>query len=276
MVYFELDGREVKHVDRKSLYTNLEARINYLKEFLDFNSNDIEALASGAKYLKTLIPAIVSLVYRKLLEFDITARAFHTRETVSEKPIEEFFNEESPQIMRRKMFLRWYLTKLITDQTQMEFWRYLNKVGLMHTPHGRYISLNIEYVHMGACLGYIQDVITEALMSHPTLPIARKTAILRAVNKLIWIQNDLISRWRIRDGDEFADQMSEYQADDKEGYQGDKGSLGDSPTGSTMSPSLHEDDKSSILSAAAPSIASACPFVDFATPVSETKIWAGK
>jgi hypothetical protein len=71
----------------------------------------------------------VNLVYRKLLEYDITARAFHTRDTASDAPIEEYYKEESPQIMRRKMFLRWYLTKLISDPTQMDFWRYLNKVG---------------------------------------------------------------------------------------------------------------------------------------------------
>jgi hypothetical protein len=32
-------GRPVKHVSRKALYTRLEARLNYLKDFLDFNSS---------------------------------------------------------------------------------------------------------------------------------------------------------------------------------------------------------------------------------------------
>lgn len=39
-VNIKLDsGRHVKHVDRKQLYTDLEARINYLHAFLDFNSS---------------------------------------------------------------------------------------------------------------------------------------------------------------------------------------------------------------------------------------------
>lgn len=92
-------------------------------------TGDMEALASGAKYIKTLIPAVVNLVYRKLLEYDITARSFHTKDTASDAPIEDFYNENSPPIMRRKMFLRWYLTKIISDPMQMDFWRYLNKVG---------------------------------------------------------------------------------------------------------------------------------------------------
>lgn len=90
---------------------------------------DVEALTTGSKYIKALIPAIVNIVYKKLLEQDITARAFHTRDTADETPIEDFYSEESPQIMRRKMFLRWYLIKLCSDPTQMEFWRYLDKVG---------------------------------------------------------------------------------------------------------------------------------------------------
>lgn len=91
---------------------------------------DVEALASGTKYLKQLIPAVVNLVYKKLLQYDITSRAFHTQSTADETdPDEDFLTEETPQIRRRKMFLRWYLVRLCQDPTTMDFWRYLNKVG---------------------------------------------------------------------------------------------------------------------------------------------------
>lgn len=85
---------------------------------------------TGTKYIKQLIPAVVNLVYKKLLECDITSRAFHTRTTVDEtEPEEDYLHAETPQIKRRKMFLRWYLTRLCQDPTTMDFWRYLNKVG---------------------------------------------------------------------------------------------------------------------------------------------------
>jgi len=91
---------------------------------------DIEALLTGNKYIKQLIPAVVNLVYKKLLQYDITSRAFHTRTTVDEtEPDEDYLHEETPKIKRRKMFLRWYLTRLCQDPTTMDFWRYLNKVG---------------------------------------------------------------------------------------------------------------------------------------------------
>jgi hypothetical protein len=46
LAYFRLDGREVKKISRKALYTRLEARINYLKDFLDFNSSMPQSLLS--------------------------------------------------------------------------------------------------------------------------------------------------------------------------------------------------------------------------------------
>ena len=72
----------------------------------------------------------MNLVYKKLLQYDITSRAFNTRSTAYSKEEEEdFLSEETPQIQRRKMFLRWYLIRLCQDPTSMDFWRYLNKVG---------------------------------------------------------------------------------------------------------------------------------------------------
>ena len=150
----------------------------------------------------------------------------------------------------------------------------------MHCGQERLYKLNIEYIHIGACLGFIQDIFTEALMSHPHLSLRRKTALLRAVNKIIWIQNDLFAKWRVRDGEEFADEMSEVNVDDEEGYLGDKKILGE---GSTSGSSIN-NDRSSVQSGAvpsrahfaAPSSASVCPFSGVSQGGTETKIWAGQ
>lgn len=264
-----MSDRPMKHVGRKELYTSLEARVNYLRDFLDFNSSDIEALRSGSKYIKALVPAVVNIVYKKLLETDITARTFHTRDTADERPIDEFVTEESPQIVRRKMFLRWYLTKLFSDPTQMEFWKYLDKVGLMHCGQGRMHPLNVEYIHIGVCLGYIQDIFTEALLSHPQLGMQRKIALVRAINKLIWMQNDLFAKWYVRDGAEFAGESSDLPVEEKEGYVDGKKILGEDSQSSISS----EDDRSSI-SSRAPSATPSCPFSDHVRASFETKIWS--
>ncbi|KAI0486874.1 Protoglobin-domain-containing protein [Xylaria cf. heliscus] len=187
--------RPMKHIDRKDLYTNLETRIQYLHSFLDFSSRDIEALITGSKYIKALIPALVNIVYHKLLQYDITARAFQTRSTSYEGPVDVTLTDNSPIILHRKTFLRAYLNKLCSDPSTMEFWYYLDKVGMMHVGRGREHPLHIEYVHIGACLSFIQDTLTEALLSHPRLRMEKKVALVKALGKVIWIQNDLFAKW---------------------------------------------------------------------------------
>ncbi|KAF1839151.1 hypothetical protein BDW02DRAFT_487291 [Decorospora gaudefroyi] len=201
-----LNRRPMQHIERRDLYTNLEMRIQYLHSFLDFSSRDIEALVTGAKYIKALIPAVVNIVYKKLLQYDITARAFETRSTSYSGPVDPNLNENSPQILHRKMFLRGYLNKLCSDPSRMEFWEYLDKVGMMHVGQGRAHPLHVEYVHIGVTLSFVQDIITEAVLSHPRLKMDRKIALVKALSKVIWIQNDLFAKWYVRDGDEFAEE----------------------------------------------------------------------
>ncbi|KAL2175453.1 globin-like-protein [Thermothelomyces heterothallicus CBS 202.75] len=211
--------RPMQHIDRKSLYTDLESRIRYLHSFLDFGASDIEALRSGSRYIQALTPAVVNIVYRKLLQYDITARAFQTRSTAFEGPMDSDPDETSPQILHRKSFLRAYLKKLCSDPTQMEFWEYLDKVGMMHTGLGRSRPLHIEYIHIGATLAVIQDVLSEAILSHPRLPLARRIAIVKALGKVVWIQNDLFARWYVTDGEEFTDGVDyASRLAEKEGY----------------------------------------------------------
>ncbi|KAH7166427.1 Protoglobin-domain-containing protein [Dactylonectria macrodidyma] len=192
-----------EHIDRKSLYTNLEARIDYLHRFLDFNEYDLEALAFGSKFVKDLIPAVVHVVYQKLLQFDITARAFQVRDTRSEAAFEIELDENSPELLTRKMFLTSYLTKICSDQSKMAFWEYLDQVGAMHVGLNRSKPLNVEYIHISATLCLIQHVLTEAILSHNALPMSKRMAMVKALSKVIWIQNDLFAKWYVRDGDEF-------------------------------------------------------------------------
>lgn len=70
----------------------------------------------------------------------------------------------------------------------------------MHTGLGRKHPLHIEYIHLGVLLGFISDNIIEAIMGHPKLSLRRKTALIKALNKVIWIQNDLMAKWHIEDG----------------------------------------------------------------------------
>ncbi|KAF8416712.1 Protoglobin-domain-containing protein [Tirmania nivea] len=172
------------------------------------NIDDAAALEQGGKYIKALIPAVVNIVYKKLLTYDIAARAFTTRSTSYEGPIDSQPTLTSPQVEHRKNFLRGYLAKLCTDPMKMEFWEYMDKVGMMHVGRGRKHPLHVDYVHVGMLLGYVQDVMMEAILSHPRLSLGMKTKVVKALGKVLWIQNDLFAKWYVRDGDEFLTDMN--------------------------------------------------------------------
>jgi hypothetical protein len=113
----------------------------------------------------------------------------------------------------------------------------------MHVGKGRRNPLHVDYIFLGACLGYIQDSMTEAILSHPRLDMTRKIGIVKAIGKVIWIQNDLLARWHTEDGKEYWDpenfdeEISE--AVEAEGYLHGKKILGDASqdSGSTHSSS---------------------------------------
>ncbi|KAF4980366.1 hypothetical protein FZEAL_3596 [Fusarium zealandicum] len=265
-------SRPMKHIDREDLYTNLEARVQYLHSFLDFSSRDIEALITGAKYVKALIPAVVNIVYKKLLQYDITARAFTTRSTSFEGPLDDVPDENSPQILHRKMFLRAYLMKLCSDPSKMEFWEYLDKVGMMHVGLGRKHPLHIEYVHLGVCLGFIQDIMTEAILSHPRLHIQRKTALVKALNKVIWIQNDLMAKWHVKDGAEYETGGDSDIEIEREGYLHGKRIIGEGNESSAEEDAGSEHQQPRTPSRIPhPSMASGgvCPFTGAGAPVED-------
>jgi hypothetical protein len=88
---------------------------------------------------------------------------------------------------------------------------------MMHVGLGRKHPLHIEYVHLGACLGFIQDIMNEAILSHPRLHIQRKIALVKALNKVIWVQNDLMAKWHVKDGAEFETPDSDIEIE-REGY----------------------------------------------------------
>jgi len=194
---------------------NLPDRIAYLTAFLNFTAADASYLHAAAPIVKPLIPVVVDTVYVKLLSFDITAKAFIPRQTgfedtsLDEKTRKvEDLNQEDKQIKFRKGFLIRYLAKLVEMKYDNEKdWEYLDKVAIMHTgqlgfqSRAKKPALRVELIHMSALLGYVMDILLEAVINHPTLDSETKAGVLRAFNKVIWIQNDLFSRHYVVDED---------------------------------------------------------------------------
>jgi hypothetical protein len=55
-------------------------------------------------------------------------------------------------------------------------------------------ELRVEYIHMGALLGYVEDIVVGAVMEMEGIDAGTKMKVMRAFNKVLWIQNDLFAR----------------------------------------------------------------------------------
>jgi hypothetical protein len=70
---------------------------------------------------------------------------------------------------------------------------YLDLVSKMHTPKAGSRDLDVPLVQMNALMGFVADALVATIFS---LGLDRETEVrtVRAFNKLLWLQNDLITR----------------------------------------------------------------------------------
>jgi hypothetical protein len=156
---------------------------------------------------------------------------------------------------------------------------------MMHTGIGRTHPLHIEYVHIGAALAVIQDILSEAILSHPRLHLARKIAIVKALGKVIWIQNDLFAKWYVHDGEEYTEGVDYEALVEKEGFMHGKKVLahdeesisGASDDTTSPTPHLRGEKKDAGDAAAAPSApVGVCPFTGMTTAMEGLKVQDAK
>ncbi|MFO0884218.1 MAG: protoglobin domain-containing protein [Pirellulales bacterium] len=69
----------------------------------------------------------------------------------------------------------------------------LDMVRKIHTPRASSTELDVPLVQMDALMGFVADALIATIASLG-LPRDAELATLRAFNKLLWIQNDLIVR----------------------------------------------------------------------------------
>ncbi|KAI9001358.1 Protoglobin-domain-containing protein [Trametes punicea] len=202
-----------QEVDPLLIKTSLEDRIAYLTDFLNFTSRDAEIISKIAPHVHEVIPAMVDGMYAKLFEFDITKKVFMTRNQGFDGPLPHTLEEltlDSAQIVFRKVFMKAWARRVLTaDYSSGKTWAYMDKVGIMHTgaspfKHQRTMGiapLNVPYRDIALTLGWIQTVLHSAILQLPEskCPASDKIEAIAAINKVLWIQNDLFSRHYIGD-----------------------------------------------------------------------------
>jgi hypothetical protein len=186
----------VRHIDEPRLENDLGYRFSYLAEFMGFGPEDIAAIHDAAAHLAPLVPSLVDAVYVKLFTYDATKRHFVPRQFGYEGEVPQSMDAltlDHDQIRYRKSHLGAYLKRLVTAPYDGKMVNYLDFVGKIHTPRAGSKELNVPLVQMNALMGFVADALLATIAGLDLEPEA-KTRALRAFNKLLWLQNDLIVR----------------------------------------------------------------------------------
>jgi hypothetical protein len=189
-------GKTMKRIDESRLESDLNYRVGYLSEFMGFSADDISAIHGAAPLLAPVVPALVDAVYDKLFSYDATKRHFVPRQHGYEGELPESveaLEQSHAMIQFRKQHLGRYLAALVTRQYDDKMLSYLDMVGKIHTPKAGSAELDVPLVQMNALMGFVSDAITATILG---FNLDRETEVktLRAFNKLLWLQNDLITR----------------------------------------------------------------------------------
>lgn len=186
----------MKHIDEEKLETDLPYRFQYLAEFIGITEDDLKAVHAAADVVAPLVPGLVDAVYDQLFGYDCTKRHFVPRQHGYEGEIPESIETltvDHEMIQFRKQHLARYLETLVTKPYDEKMMQYLDLVGKIHTPKAGSKDLIVPLVQMNALMGFVSSALVGAILG---LNLDRETEVktLAAFNKLLWLQNDLITR----------------------------------------------------------------------------------
>lgn len=186
----------MKRIDEPRLETDLEYRVAYYRDFVGFDAADEAALHAAAAHLGPRVASLVDAVYDKLFSYDATKRHFAARQAGYEGKLPGSLQDltvDHEIIQFRKEHLARYLEALVTRPYDAAMWSYLDMVGKIHTPRAGNPQLEVPLVQMNALLGFVADALMATILELG-LPADAEVRTLRAVNKLLWLQSDLIAR----------------------------------------------------------------------------------
>ena len=186
----------MQEIDELRLESDLEYRFGYLTEFVGFTEEDIAVIHGTAEHLGPLVPALVDAVYEKLFSYDATKRHFLPRQSGYDGPVPdnlESLSQDHEMIEFRKQHLGRYLTRLVTSPYDAKMIGYLDLVGKIHTPGAGSPQLDVPLVQMNALMGFVSDALIATILGLG-LDAETTARTVCAFNKLLWLQNDLITR----------------------------------------------------------------------------------
>lgn len=186
----------MKQINEAQLESDLSYRFGYLTEFMEFGEDDIAAIHGAAGHLAPLVSTLVDAVYDKLFSYSSTKRHFVPRQSGFDGAVPasiDTLTQDHEMIEFRKQHLGRYLTTLVTKPYDGTMVNYLDVVGQIHTPKAGSPELDVPLVQMNALMGFVSDALVATILGLG-LDAETQTRTVRAFNKLLWLQNDLITR----------------------------------------------------------------------------------
>lgn len=186
----------MEKLDEVRLELDLAYRYEFLKNFVGFGDEDVAAIRKVLAELVAQVPEIVEQQYQKLLAYDATARHFVERQHGYGGPLPESLanlSAEHGQMKFRMDHMHRYLMQLLGHSFDSKIAFLFDAVGKMHTPKTGNPRINVPLVQMNALMGMLADLLTGRLLALNT-DQESKINCLRAFHKILWIQNDFVTR----------------------------------------------------------------------------------
>ncbi len=186
----------MKRIDEARLETDLAYRFGYVSEFMGFSHEDTLAIHAASGRLAPLVPQLVDAVYEQLFSYDSTKRHFVPRQSGYEGQVPQSLETlalDHEMIQFRKQHLGRYLANLVTKPYDDKMVNYLDFVGKIHTPKAGSKDLDVPLVQMNALMGFVSNALIGTILSLGLDKATEQRTVL-AFNKLLWLQNDLITR----------------------------------------------------------------------------------
>lgn len=167
-------------IDEALLERSAEQRYAYLAAFIGLDDVDLAVIRGARETLQPQLESMVAQMTGRVLDFEPAARHFRGPDGVVDQPA-------------ITVHLRGYLERLLTAPGGAGFGAYLDGVGATHRETAGNPRIDVPQVQVNALLGFIADLVIRTI-SQLELPVRQRVRAIRAFNKLLWIQNDLMGR----------------------------------------------------------------------------------
>lgn len=193
----------MQHVDERRLEEDVEYRFRYVAEYIGFGDEDERAIREASALTLPLVPRLVDAIYDAFHRHDATWRHFLARQQGKGDfgaSLDRRLRELTPDhamVKTRKHSLGRYFVRLMSQPYDAAMIHYMDAMGRIHKAENHRARLDIPIVQMNAFLGQVADVIFD-LIHGLGLDPEREHALIRAYSKVMWLQNDLVSRHYLR------------------------------------------------------------------------------